>query len=442
MRKNRSIRVGNRASRLVWGALLSGVLVLNVHAQFMRLGPFDIDITGQIDAIYSSNVDQVRPSEAEKEMEDYWLLGRLSFDAKADLTQHIKVNAGFSLEQEKHFKRTDLDDRKRSDPFGQVDISTDLEFGRYTLNLFYLHESTYEMKEGQFIEGARKRRTYRRSDHAGAKLNWQRGRVGWYAAAEELRDRYVEDEYKDGDKNQTDLDAGVQWDVTRRIRAFTTYHRGREQLINQKDSYDGWDEQLSIGTTFLLIKEPQFTYSFAMAKETQQGEDLGWQPTHIFTIMDTFDITKTLELQVDAQYEFKKERGPDDIGFTYGASLSHEISSTAKQSLRASREPADTFGSTVDTDSTRFDYMFTKSDLFIYGLSLDIGVTYSIEKPMERPDSETQKTWEYRGSLNWQRKVSRKMDRIISYDYQREKLNLFDEAMQEHKVTLSYVYRF
>lgn len=431
----------------LWMAML-GALPHAGRAQFMRVGPFDVDITAQIDAIYSSNIDRVRPSEADEEMSDYYLKGILSFDADADLTRHIKMAAGFSLEQEKHFRRSDLDDRKRSDPFGKVDISTDLEFGHYTLDLFYLHESTYEYKQGQFIEGPRKKRTYRRSDDAGARLNWQRGRLRWFASAEESRDRYVEDEYKDGDENQTTLDAGITWDVTKRVRAFASHNRTRKQLLNQPDSYDGWDDKTSIGLTMLLIKEPQFTYSLAMEKSKSQGEDIGWQPAHTFNLMDEFDITKTLKLTVDAAYDIKKERGPNEIGFTYGATLAHDIARTARQTFRASREPADTFGSTADTDSTKFDYSFTKQDLFIYGLSLNLGVQYSIDKPMgsdegaEAVDRETERTWTYRGALSWQRKVSRKLDRTVTYEYQREKSNLENEAMQEHRVTLSYVYRF
>lgn len=407
----------------------------------MRLGPFDVDVTATLDALYSSNVDQVRPSEADKEMSDYWLAGRLSFDARADLTKNLRASAGFSLEQEKHFRRSDLDDRKRSDPFGRVGFSTDLEFGRYTLDLFYMHESTYEYKQGQFIEGPRKKRTYRRTDDAGARLNWQRGRLRWYARAEESRDRYVEDEYKDGDENQTDFDAGLTWDITRRLRGFATYQRSRKKLLNVADSYDGWDNSLEVGLSALLLKEPSFTYSLSMVRESSQGEEIGWQPSHTFNMYDTFDLSKTLKLALDAAYNIKKERGPNEIAFTYGATLSHELARTAQQRLRATREPAETFGSTKKTDSTVFDYLFTKQDLFIYGLSLNLGAQYSIDKPIDEP-GETERTWKYSGGLAWQRKVSRKMDQVIRYDYQREKSNLLDEAMQEHRVMLEYVYRF
>jgi hypothetical protein len=53
-----------------------------------------------------------------------------------------------------------------------------------------------------------------------------------------------------------------------------------------------------------------------------------------------------------------------------------------------------------------------------------------------------EKTWTYTGDLTWTRKVSRKMERAISYRYRRESSDVEDEDLQEHRVTVSYIYSF
>ena len=422
--------------------LLAGGSLCAVHAQFLRLGPFDIDATAGLDAIYSSNVDNVRPSEAEERMNDYFLVGRLSLNAKADLGKHIRLSSGFTLTQEKHFLRPDLDDRTRSDPFGKANISTDVEFGRYTLNLFYNHDSTYEQKEGQFVEGSRSKRTYRRTDDYGGRLSWRRGRLSWQAGIKAASDRYIEDEYQDGDQDTLDMDFNASWQLTKRIATFYGYTRSRKELINQPDSFEGWDESQRIGTTVLLLRRPNTTYSFAMVKQSSQGDDAGWEPAHTFSVSDALDLTKTLKLSGYATYNIKETEAVNDIGFTYGATLDHQLAQTARQRLQALREPADTFGSTVDTDSTTVGYTFTKQDLFIYNLTLTLGVQYKHSKPMGEDAGDPENTWQYTGDLSWTRKVSRKMDRVVNYKYKRERSNIQDEDLQEHRVTLSYKYTF
>lgn len=425
-------------------AVLAAIVSVSprASAQFLRLGPFDIDIVAGADAIYSSNVEQVRPSETDKDLEDYYVVGRLTLNANADLGKHIKVGSGFTLEEEKHFVRTDLDDRARSDPFANANLTTDIEFGRYILALSYRHDSTYEYKQGQFIEGPRKQRTYRRTDDYGGRLTWQRGRLRWFASAFAGRDRYIEDEYKDGDEDRQEMDFGVAWQTTKRIRSTYSYRRSRKKLVNQPDSFDGWDHNQSIGMTFRLLDNPLLTYGLAMEEESSQGEEIGWEPSHTFDVSETLDITKTMKLTGNANYNIKETRGANDVKLTYGADLAHEISRTARQSLRASREPADTFGSTIDTDSTIYGYTFSKQDLFIYNLVLTLGVEYRDDKPLGDGAGERERSWDYVGSLVWTRRVSRKMQRLVGYNYNLQKSDLVDEDMTEHRVTVSYVYTF
>ena len=412
------------------------------YAQFLKLGPFDIDASAGVDAIYSSNVDGVRPADAKDRMEDYYLVGRFGVVADAELGKHIRLNSKVTLEEERHFIRKDLDDRTRSDPLGLLALATDMDFGRYALALFYNHESTYEKKEGQFVEGPRTKRTYRRTDSYGARLSWRRGRWDWVASINGDRDRYVEDEFKDGDQDSLTMDFNISWQVTKRIATFYGYDRRRKKLLNQPGSFDGWDEKHRVGTSVLLLKRPSLTYAFAMEKQSAQGEDFGWQPTHTFSVADSLDLTKTLKLSGDATYSIKEDRGVNDIAFTYGATLDHEIARTARQSLRATREPADTFGSTVDTDSTMVGYSFTKNDLFIYNLVLTLRAEYRHDKPLSDEDGESETIWSYIGDLKWTRKVSRKVDRIVNYNYRRENSNRFDEDLEEHRVTVSYNYTF
>jgi hypothetical protein len=215
-------------------------------------------------------------------------------------------------------------------------------------------------------------------------------------------------------------------------------------LINNPEESDNeWleTETISFDGSLELIKRPRVTYSLGVEKEDTQDEEGEWEPRHAFSISDDADITPKLHLSAHAQYDIEQDKEEDDISFTYGVTLDHEISSTASQSLLFEREPVDTFASSTETDSTTYRYEFTKNDLFIYNLTFNFSATFEINEPLGG-ESPTEETWTYDASLRHTTLISRNIERSLAYEYSLENSNLFEEDIEEHRVTLTYRYAF
>ncbi|MFH1029114.1 MAG: hypothetical protein V1791_14015, partial [Pseudomonadota bacterium] len=198
----------------------------------------------------------------------------------------------------------------------------------------------------------------------------------------------------------------------------------------------------SAGLTLQLLERPRFTYTLAMEKSDSQGIWGSWHPTHNFNISDNFDISESFRIAANANYAIDEQLPANDIAFTYGIIISHDISRTMRENLSISRQPVDTFGTSADTDSTTIDYSFSKNDLFIYNLNLNLGVGYAIDRPMGPDAGPEERTWRYRAGLTHSRVLTRKITRTIDYTYTRENSNLEPEVLDEQRVTIGFNYRF
>jgi hypothetical protein len=227
-----------------------------------------------------------------------------------------------------------------------------------------------------------------------------------------------------------------------RVGLSYSYSRTKSEYINQPQSFDGWDQSQNVGLTFLVVERPAITYTFGFSQETEQGVAQSWEPTHSFGISDVRMITKTLKLSLDATYGIEETTEANDISLVYSMGLDHTISRTATETLTLTKEPVRTFGSTSDTDSTGVQYSFRKNDLFIYHLNLDATVGFTRDKPLGAPSSAIEETWTYTAGLTYARQLSRKWARDISYLYSHESSNLYDEPIDEQRVTLTYVYTY
>ena len=101
---------------------------MRTEAQFLRLGPFDVDANTSVQLVYTTNVEGQRKSESELEREDYFLVWGLSLNMAGPTTPTSDLTLNTSMSIEKHFVRDDLD--TSSDPFGQVLLVHDMELGR------------------------------------------------------------------------------------------------------------------------------------------------------------------------------------------------------------------------------------------------------------------------------------------------------------------------
>lgn len=449
-------------ARAVTVAMLLCLSSIQSNAQFLRLGPLNFDAVGILEGVYTTNVDGARPSQTTKEQEDYYVVAGLALKSSSSILRNSKLSVDTGIAIEKHGKRKDLD--TLSEPFGHARMDNATTSGRYTLHLNAFVDKSAKTQQGTFVPGSFKKRDVNTASGYGVDLAWQRGKVRWQARGASGRERHQDTEFQTGDRNTEDLGFGGSWNLSKRVSLRYDYSRSRTVLVNEPDSFSGWDESQNAGVDVQLLTRPKLSYMLGVEKQKTQGVQEGWEPTHTLTISDTRSLGKKLKLSADATYRKEQTKDVNDIAFTYSVALDHAISRTAKQNLKLTRAPVNTFGSTTDTDSTMVDYRFQKADLFMYHLNLELGIVYARNKPLGAPpppattnaesmavgsaptevapSGGAEETWTYSANLSYDRKVSRKLNRSLAYAYSYEESNLVDEPLEEHRVTLAYTYVF
>ncbi|MBN2562064.1 MAG: hypothetical protein JXQ75_14150 [Phycisphaerae bacterium] len=419
------------------------------HAQFLRLGPFDFDAATELEGVYTTNVEGERESEATAEMKDFYFIAGLNLNGVTRAVRNTTIDLTTAMSWEKHLEREDLDNTAA--PFGLASVDSKTEFSRYSLGAYAEVSRTYESKDDVYVPGQRKTRDESDNWKYGANLRWRRDPLEFSGEFKQSSERHKDEDFKDGDEDKTGWVFDVGWSPVRRLTLGYSYEREKTEYpyvpTNQTSPAEAdWEvtERATIDWILPILERPSVTYSIGLEKEDTETEKGDWEVTHRVGVSDMRDITSPLaavSLAVSADYQYEKDPEEDDVSFTYGAEAIHELSRTAKQRLSAKREPVETFGSTADTDTTTLQYGFTKQDLFMYYLDFAVGTSYEIAKPAEDV-GDTEKTWTYGASLSYSRKVSRKLQRKLTYSYQVESSNLEDEDLEEHRVTLSYMYTF
>jgi len=420
-----------------------------VHAQFLRLGPFDITPSASLEFIWTDNVDGVRESESEESglrRDDYYMTFGLGFDIDADMSEEWTVGSGIDFQIERHLYRDDLDTKDLSDIFGEVFFNNEIKTGYYTLTLEAGYEHVREVDDDEtFKSGSLKTRDPHSIISLGAGLSWDRRQVGVGLGYTFTRERHDDEEFQDADEDTQAIDFNVTYEVNNRVTLRYDYTREKTDLVNVEDdpSSGVWDWTQFAGVDLDLIEDdPKLTYTFGMEKEKNAGVESDWDFVHALTLSDDWQISENLELSGQAQYQYEDNPEVDDVAFQYSVSLDHSISRTARHSITLTREPKDTFGSTTDTDSTTYEYDFTKEDFFLRDCTLELGVSYDINEPLGPDDGVTEKSWRYDVGIDWTRPVTTKISRTLAYDYYLEDLNTEEEDLDEHRVTLSFEYSY
>jgi len=409
------------------------------EAQFLRLGPLDFMSKLTTELIYTTNVEQERKSEAKGEMEDFYIIVSLDLvsDAAIAPSTQLKLDTGMSVE--KHLNRSDLDNS--TNPFGRANIETLTEISRYTLALQAGWERTSESSEDTAFPGS-SRLTRREQEKYGynAELMWETDPLRLSANYDFKAERYIAEEDQINDKDTVGYLFESNYRITRRVQAVYSYKGSRDELVNVPDDEPVWEITQRILLNFTLTEKPKFTYGWGYEKE-DVGDDKGdWEMIHTFNLSDDFQLNPRVKGFYAISYEIEEVAEENDVAFTYGGGVEHEISSSAKQTLSAKKEPVDTFGSTTDTDSTTITYDFKKMDLIMYNLTFGFNVSYQIDEPLSA--GPTEKIWTYNTSLAHEVALSTRLTRRLEYLYTREDSNLEEELLEEHRVTLSFTYSF
>lgn len=414
------------------------------HAQFIRIGPFDFEATAEMDGIYSTNVEGVRPDTTNKEMKDYYIIASFDLTSTVNLFRNSVIDLSTGVTVEKHARRDDLD--TLSEPFGYGRLDTAFEFGRYTLRLNLANETTSETKDDTYVpSGVKKTRDVSNVTDYGAELEWKRNDLTIVGGYNGSRERHQDEQFKVGDQNTYESYLNADWQFSERLGLHYAYTRDKTELLNVTDSFSGWDEKHTVGLEFEILERPYFTYTLGMEKSSVQGETIDWEPTHTLAVDDQLEFSKTLRLKGNVSYKYADKYAADEIALTCEVTLEQDITGTAQQSLSLTKQPAGTFGSTEKTDVTAVDYIFRKNDLFIYNLNFTFDASYTRNEPMDDDSTDTaepENVTKIKPGFSWDRAVSRKIKRSIEYSYTWEHSNLESENLTEHRVTLSYSYTF
>lgn len=431
---------GVRAGFLLVVALL--LLLPGVaSAQFLRIGPFDFTAKATLGGVYTTNVEQERESEATEERQDYYIITGLDLASRAEMSPSTALDIETGISIEEHANRKDLNDA--SDPFGRFRLSSMTELGRYTLNAFGGFERTSESSEDTYDPEGRKKRDVRDESEYGAGLKWERGGLTVEGTFDFTSERHADEEYQDADQDEQTLNLMANWRIMKDLGVSYTMERTKTDILNDPDSDAGWESTETVSLDWLLpiLKRPSLTYSLGLEKEDTDEEKGEWEPIHTLNLSDMWDLSPVLKLSVSAMYSYEQNPEENDISFTCMASLEHDIGRTAMQMLSVTKEPVSTLGSTAETDNTAVHYNFTKRDLFVYNLTWTVDVDYSLDEPLDSAE-ESETTWTYGMGLTHSRALTRKIERQLAYRYDREDSSLEDEILDEHRVTLSYVYTF
>jgi hypothetical protein len=431
-------------ARIAVGVILFGLGGSVASAQFLRIGPFEFDASVSLEGIYTSNVDEMRP-DAYKDglaMEDFYTVASLDLTSDAPLGPNLSVAIDLGIEVEKHLNRDDLDTYIFKNPLGNLNLSTTARPGHYQIDLNIRQEATYEKAENVFTPSAESQRTLRHETDAGASIRWERGRLSWGADFGYSMTRYQDSEFQYGDGDTYSSGFNASWTFSKRLELSYDYTTDKEDLINQPDTYKGWNYQHQIDLRFMVLDRPKFYYALGAETARSQGEVIDWQPTHTFTLSDSIDFSKTVNLQADAEYKYAQTYAVDEIGFTCGLILDHEISRTASETLALTRAPAGTFGSTLKTDTSTVRYGFQKLDLFVYNLNFGTFLEFSRNKQKDVEEFQSEEIWRFETSFTHSRNISRKLKRSLQYRFSQERSNLLSEDLVEHRVTLNFTYTY
>lgn len=417
------------------------------RAQFLRLGPFDVDASTSLNFIYTTNVDGQRESDSVRDREDFYLVWSLSAVMAGPTTPTSDLTLNTATSIEKHFIRDDLD--RSSDPFANVTLTHNMELGRFELPtvMGYRRQNTQDADGTTriFIPGQRSDRVVQDSRFINQGLNWSYEPFSINASYNYLETRFEDEEFQDGDENRHSLSVGAAWDVIRwggerRLTAFYSYSRRKTELINiPADERSGvWETTESAGLRLQILTRPDLSYALA-ARKDDEGD---WRPTHTFAISDMWELSSVLTLDANARYVIDQQARDDDIRFVYSVGLTHDVGETLTHNIRAVREPVNTFGSTTDSDSTSVSYNISKTDLFFANITFNGSIRWQQNKPQGEEAGPTEETTTYQAGLAHSTLVSRRLSRSLSYSYRYQTSNFDDEPVIEHRVILGFTFTF
>lgn len=420
---------------------LSLAPAMRTHAAFLKLGPFLFDASTRFEAVATSNVEQERPSEAEADRRDFYLVWGLDLTSTAEFMPRTRVMIDTGIAIEEHFNRPDLNNSEN--PFGRFNGTAESDWDPIRLNGGIRWERTSESVDKKFIPResgvSRKGRQIGTEAEALWGIQWESEYILLGYDYSFLQERFDADEFKPEEQDEETKTAYVELRIAESISV-----RAEEELtitdrINEAGPVTRERTEtitINFDEGLLLLERPKIEYSIGVQREYEDSETEGWELIHTLTVSDNWEISPTLRLSGTASYNYEDSPEEDDIAFTYDITLEQDLSRRTTHALSFSREPRDTFGANEDTDTTTIGYNISIADFLIPNVT----ASGSIQRELNQPVSgEEEVIWTYTVGLSHSVPINARLTRQIAYTYDLEDSDQEDELLEEHRITLSFV---
>lgn len=419
---------------------------IRVQAQFLRLGPLDFGAVTRFETVYTTNVEGERPSEATAEREDLYFIWSLDLRSSQDVFRRSRLSLDTGVAIEEHVNRPDLNNSEA--PFGRASALWETDWNPLKFYASALWERTSESTDDRFVPADFPRKTRQvgttREYAAGVDLRfWRLSANAEYRYTEE---RFDDERYADTETNEDEFSVGVGLAIWKYIDVSYDGTWTRTDFINRTDDEPEWlfEEEILINVNvteaFGLWERPRIEYSIGVEQEfDENGQGEGWTLTHRLSISDEFNLNPRTVMRYRISYDYEQAPEEDDIAFEYGLALDQELSPRARHRFSASRRPVETLGTTQDTDETEFRYGFNLQDFVFADVNAGASVGYTISRPVVGPE---ERVWDYIGTVSHSKPLRGNWTRKLAYEYTREDSNVEEEILDEHRVTLSFIYTF
>lgn len=418
-----------------------------VYAQFLRLGPFDFDAKTRLEAIYTTNVEQERPSEATAERRDYYLVLGLDLTSASEFMPVSRLTLDAGIAFEKHFIRDDLDNSEA--PFGYFGARWETTRDPIRINAESRFERTSESLDETYIpvgKGVSRKKRQVGSEWSNiVGFDWEQRFLAFGVSYEYTEERFDSDDFLEEESDEQIYNYYLELRPHEYVLVRYEMDRTKTDFINQLDGEGEWEGEkeitleINVNELFGLFDRPEITYGIGIENEyDENGESEGWELIHTLTIRDIYEMSEKFRWGYFVTYEYTQDMEEDDeVTLEFALNVDHQLSETISHSFTARRTPVDTLGSTDDTAETEYMYSIALEDFPILNVVSRFSSTYTISDPIDGP---TEKTWDYTLDVTHSVELNPRLRRNISYMYTRENSNLEDELLVEHRVELSFVY--
>jgi len=358
--------------------------MLPVQAEFMRIGNVGLTLGLNFGANYATNVDGVTDQIMTTEgTEDFWITYGANLSATAAYFPKISLAASTSLTWEKHFIKDE--ESPDNEPSINISATTSGSSGAWNYSFNYTREEPLtEEESSQVFIGGRTQAARDRivTDSLSTTLGWNYKSLTLSGSHNFSRETHREG-LEAGNTEWHALSFSSTYQLHPRVNMNYAASWTRDTFPDQDPPPDApWLRTQSAGLTFLILQKPSLSLSIGAEREEELEDRKGqWDPIYTFTLSDSRNLAPNLTLNGSATYNIEKNPEEDDIAFSYSGTLAHTMPHGWAQSLTANREPAQTFGSSTETDSTTYSYSLTKGDFIFRQIAMSLSLTRNIDRP-------------------------------------------------------------